>query len=136
MARYSRVRGPAADFELAVASARVTGMVIDRLWDDGELLVLYSSRVANVTAAAARLFVQIVLDGSVVLGSARSAEVVVNGEATLTGALLLPVAAGRHVIELFGSGVAAVGDVVQVNATSFVVIQLPLWDDPANLVDL
>ncbi len=136
MARYSRIRGPNPAFEVTAANPIVPGMIITRYWDDGEILIILSSEYQNVSGAASTCTYILVLDG-VAIGPAFSTPSVPNGGELMTSAhRFAPVQAGNHEIRIQVSGAAAAGDVLTLDGTELTVIQLPLWDDSAQLITL
>jgi hypothetical protein len=136
MARYSRVQGPIADFDVGGSLAQIPGIAINRFWDDGELLILFSSTYTNASGAAALPFWRLFLDAIAISGNYVAPSIPNGGIYTMTGHLFTTLAQGPHAIALQAAGAAAANDFITANATQLTVIQLPLWDDPANLITL
>lgn len=138
MPRYSRVRGPTVNFELPAVRADVPGMAIERYWDDGELLILYGANCSNQSSPAAEVTFQMALqlDGVDVPGAGLTDTVPSTDQRNPSKALLHPIAAGVHQLSIQAAGVAQGGDRILAGSCYLIVIQLPLWDDAGNLVDL
>lgn len=128
MARISRRSGPVVDFELTNTLTLIPGFTITRSFDDGELLIAFSSTIDNATGALADSTVQVHIDGQDI-GPFTQFENIPNGQRITHAATFIhPIAAGTHTIELRARGMAAVGDTVQDLRTYLTVIQLPRWD--------
>lgn len=138
MSRYSRVRGPTFDFELTGVVQTITGMRIARHFDDGELLIHYHATILNLTspAVAVNFILQLLLDGATLTNRSAILKVANGDQATLGATALESIAAGFHTLQLQAQGHGNVGDVVRAFTAHLIAIQLPLWDDPANLTDL
>ncbi len=136
MARYSRIRGPSVSFELPAAVVLIPGMSITRQFDQGELLILYTARADNLTAAPTNFQLQLFLDGAATITPILLAQVPLGNSATLSGSALQPIDEGLHTIDLRAQGDAAVGDLVAARSAELIIIQLPLWDQAANLITL
>ena len=136
MARYSRIRGPASTFELTAADQLVPGFSITRHWDDGELLIIVASQYFNGTAAAISPFLTVFLDGAALIPNFGAGSVPAAASNTLVGYFLQPVTAGQHTLQLHATGGAAAGDLLLMASTEFTVIQLPSWDQEAELITL
>lgn len=134
MARYSRRRGPPADFELTTAPQLIPGLTLTRFFDDGELLVSYGIQIRNASGGTRAIRPQLRLDGTnIYLGIID--EVVQSGTRIyITESIILPIVIGQHTIEVFCAGTDVVGDVASIDACHLTVIQLPHWDQSTDVL--
>src|SRR3972149_5662392 len=107
MARYSRRRGPTAQFELTAAFQTIPQLTITREWDDGEVLILFRHRYNNTIAAQTVFQRQPLLDGAAAVGAIMRTNVPANSNLTTADFWFLPLTAGPHTIALQASGDAA-----------------------------
>ena len=134
MARYNRASGPPADFELTAAFQDVTGLSITRSWDDGEVLISFTTSISNGTGLLVETDVRVLIDGQVQNLLFQSTTTPAGQFNTLTATAFLPLSEGSHTIKLQAGGNAAVGDVLLAGFTNLTVIQLPLWDSQAGII--
>lgn len=136
MARYSRIIGPALDYTVTAVETVIPGFSVTREWDDGELLLLVSSRIAGSVLSSERMQLRPRID----LDPATALNYILDTETTLDTtfafATLLQMTAGRHTIDLTAVRVDPVAFTIRGGRTELILIQLPLWDSVANLVVL
>lgn len=133
MARYSRRLGPAANYELIGTATPIPGMSITRDWDDGELLLIARETILNGTGAQIGASFAFRVDGVQVPADVAQGTIPAGVPGTITDAQLITITKGTHTIDMISAGSAAAGDVVLQNGVSFIVIQLPLWDQDADI---
>jgi len=135
--RYSRRRGPTANFECALGYQLITGMSITRFWDEGELLISGMASYNQAAGATSQFGLAIVLDAVTVLPQTPPTQTVLLGQtASLALKILQPIAQGQHTIQLWATGLAAAGDVIFAQSAELIVIQLPLWDATTDILTL
>lgn len=136
MARYSRRRGPASDFELTDSLALIPGFVIDRQFGNGTLLISGQLLVLNSTAVAGSVELAVLIDGAQINPVNLRLNYRKDENAVLGFNFLQPVSPGFHSVELQAFGVLPGGDVVVAGGAEFVVVELPEWDTDGDLVTL
>ncbi|KKN15102.1 hypothetical protein LCGC14_0989510 [marine sediment metagenome] len=136
MARYSRRRGPAVDFEMTDVFTLIPGMVIERSYGRGILLITGHVRLKNTTVAVAVANLKLQFDRVFISVQYLVQSVGVNENAVISFSFLQAIDPGVHTIELFALGVVAVGDRVLVGGSELIVIELPAWDQDDDIVTL
>jgi len=136
MARYSRRRGPAADFELTAASLLIPGLTVTRNFGRGTLLYMFSGTVFNGTAGTVNFQAQVLVDetGSGVLNFLDGVAAGLFSLFSFSG--IMPVDPGLHTVEVRMFGVAGVGDIVVQDRSVLSVIELPEWDRDDDFIDV
>lgn len=134
--RYSRRRGPPADFELVGLAQLITGFRISRYWDEGELFIGISATVTNTAGGTCRFEFIPRLD-SVPFGPITLYTDIPNNTSGRNSATFMqPITQGPHTIELYASGIAAVGDRIIAGSAEFLIIQLGVWDSIDDIINL
>ena len=133
MARYSRRRGPPADFELSGGAQIITGLSITRFWDHGEILLLVNLGYSNNIVGNAVVTINVALDGISPFLVVPQWSFTHTFFANLSLQTLIPTTEGVHTIDIIGTGNPVASDIILANKSTIVAIQLPLWDDPANI---
>jgi len=136
MARYTRIRGPAANFTLPNVSTLIPGLDFTRFWDDGELLIIISCRVNNAGGGTTTTDLEPFIDVTTPPGNPLRHTSVIGELFTLTGAYLVSFTEGIHRIRLQALSSTNNGAIVQAGGCSLICIQLPLWDQDVNLITL
>ncbi len=136
MARYSRRRGPLANFELTATFVTVTGFTIRRSFGRGVLDLSMTARCLNGTGATVIINTRFLLDG-VVAGPGRTGiSVPAAARGTVALRALVALTQGFHVVECQVIGGAAAGDVVEADSAEFVCVEIPVWDSDEDLITL
>lgn len=136
MARYSRRRGPTANYDMTGSFALVPGMTISRSFGRGTLLVCGHLRFSCIIVAGSLARFQAFLDGAGLGGSFGAITLANNDFRTGGFCILEPILPGLHTIELRVRGDAAAGDLVDAGSAELVVIELPEWDEDDDLITL
>ncbi len=136
MARYNRIRGPAAPFIMPAPFTLVPGMSITGQWDTGPILLIARARVSNGGPAAAPFAIQLWEDGVTISTVPMFLDLAATSAGTIPHTHLHLPAPGTHTYALAGSGNAAVTSLIPANAAELIAIQLNPENAAADLVAL
>ena len=136
MARYSRVRGPASDFNLVATYSTPTGFSITRSFGRGVILAGGVLTLLNTAVTNQDYRGRINIDA----GAQLSGELIAIEEglrsSTISPMGLFSIEPGIHTVELELHGGASPFGRVLAGRSEFVVIELPAWDLDDFLIDL
>ena len=136
MARYSRVRGPAANFELTTTLTTVPGLSITRSFGRGTLDISIGCMFVNLVAGPVAFASRLRIDGVAIQAADPLTDLLASTGVHFSQRLLQAVDPGLHTIDFQVSGSASAGDRINADTGELVVIELPEWDDDVNLVIL
>jgi hypothetical protein len=134
--RYSSRHGPHSYYELTNNLVLVPGMTITRFWDDAPLLILGHATCDNTCGATSAFRLQPTVDGVALFAYQPRLSIANGGQGTLAFHALKPITHGIHTIALTAAGHANAGDYLQAGSAELIVLQLPEWDDHADIITL
>lgn len=140
MARMSQRIGPTADYSFVQANVQelIPGMTITRFFDEGELLILYTSNLENGGVPEASFRLRARVDGqspALDVFHARASRVMQGQAVALSGAYIKRIASGIHTIQLTCEVDVVPDTTARESRSSLVVIQLPQWDSAADVLE-
>lgn len=136
MARYSRRRGPAADFELTAVAQAIPGFDILRSFGRGTLQFLFSGVFLNAGIGVVTIVGGFLVDGGSLFPVGYSQVFAPGIRGVISFGSLQPIDPGSHLLQVFLIGDAAVGEVVLADRSEFYVVELPEWDRDTDLLTL
>lgn len=134
MARYSRRRGPVANFALTTTDQLIPGLTVTRAFDNGELLILAHARFDTDSGVTNPNRLSIYINGVQETHPFIEHHVQALQRAMLSLHHIVPTSRGTHTIDLRASSRTPAGDVLIRNTAELVVIQLPRWDQEDDLL--
>lgn len=136
MARYNRQKGPPVDTATTNVNTPIPGLTLTRWFDNGEALVLYNSGVLAGAAIPTNVVTQLFLDGTNVLSMQDNRVPTANIQHTHHAHDFLPLTEGFHTFEVQIAHNGANALTIMANRSALAVVQLPVWDQAANVAPI
>lgn len=137
MARYSRVRGPATNFQVPTSPIVIPGISLTRTFGDGTLIIAATVSVISLNPTPMAYNFHPVLDGVRFLDTAFGQWSLEPGQFQAgSWWVLQPISRGQHTLEVHISAGTASTLRVSADGTEFSVIELPEWDRDDFLVSV
>jgi len=134
--RYSRRRGPAANYDCTAAFTLIPGLTISRYWDEGEILICTRAAIFNNAGGAGLFSISPYLDGVAILPAPPLFNIPNASNANISATLLQALTQGPHTLALYVLGLAPPGDIVLAQNAELIVIQLGVWDSDRDIITL
>jgi len=132
MARYNQLQGPPANLALTATAQTIGGLSVNRNFDGGPILLIAQVNFQNADANPDYHYVGFTLDGVAVLQD-RYGWIPAALFAGLTVITIITPPQGPHTITVTARNTgAAPNSIVLAAVNRITLIQLPIWDDPAN----